>query len=141
MCAGTSRGQEKATDTIERVTVVTWSDMGYSKQNGILWKSSKSSYLLNRLSIPYSQCFKDFQETNDKMQHTQPVCLSLGFTVVKRNYDHGNSYKGHLTGAVIIKVDIVLEEPKVLHLNLKAVRGGLASSGSQQEALFQLDKA
>jgi hypothetical protein len=35
-----------------------------------------------------------------------------------------------------VQADVVLEEPRVLHLDPKAARKRLTSAGSQQEALF-----
>ena len=67
---------------------------------------------------------------------TLTTCLSYGFIAVKRKRDQGtNSYKGkHFTAAglqfqrfIIVKVgsmqaDMVLEELRVLHLDLQAAR-------------------
>jgi hypothetical protein len=60
----------------------------------------------------------------------------LAFIAVKRHHSQGHSYKGEqLTGAGLqvqryhhgrkhgsVQADVVLEEPKVLHLDLKAAR-------------------
>jgi hypothetical protein len=69
---------------------------------------------------------------------------------VKRYHDQGNSYKRkHLTGASLqfqrfshyhhgwkhdsLQADIVLEEPRALHFDLKVARRTLSSVGRQQE--------
>jgi hypothetical protein len=62
----------------------------------------------------------------------------MGFIVVKRHHDQDNSYKGkHLIGAYYFRgllhyrhgrkhgsmqADMVLEEPRVVHLDLKTAR-------------------
>ena len=71
--------------------------------------------------------------------------------VVKRHCDQGNSYKEqHLIGAGLqfqrfnplswkhgsIQADMVLEEPRVLHLHLKAARRRLSSEDRQEEAMI-----
>ena len=73
-------------------------------------------------------------------------CLSLGFIAAKRHHDQDNSYKGkHLIGAGLqvqrcsplsswqkhgsLQVDMVLEELRVLQVDLKKARR-LPSAGS-----------
>ena len=78
---------------------------------------------------------------------------------MSRHYAQGNSYKrkhligtdlqfqkfSHIISIIIMKsktvqVDMVLEELRVLHPGLKAVRGRLSSAGIQEEFLGHSDQ-
>jgi hypothetical protein len=82
------------------------------------------------------------------IQNSEVVLFRVSIPV-KRNHDQSISYKSkHLIGAGLQfqrfsplsswQVDMVLEEPKVLHLDAKTSRRRLSSAGSQDEALFSL---
>ena len=49
------------------------------------------------------------------------------------HYHHGERRWEHGS----LQADLVLEEPRVLHLDAKATRRRLSSAGSQEEALLQ----
>jgi hypothetical protein len=74
---------------------------------------------------------------------SQIYCLSYGFIAVKRHHDQGNYLKGNISLGLAysfrasvhylgrkhgsMQADIVLEEPRVLHLDSKAARRRLDS--------------
>ena len=95
--------------------------------------------------MPVNSAFSGQRIMSCSQPYIVRPCLNQGLTAVNRHHDQGKSYKGqHLMGPAYsfrgsvhyhhggkhgnMQADMVLEELRVLHLDLKAARR-LASTG------------